>query len=196
MRPLACLPDRLWPCCPQEQHEASASNRLQFLQNFAADDLNVTEEQKYLQSIGGQFETSLGIPNPPLDFAARAETAALLAGLLQITPTNDEVAAIGNEEAAFEAEFGVSQTAYDAMPSWKRAELLQKILRPSTMIGRRVNLPTRAGGGIGVTRVPTAHDGTVIAPAGVWISSASVGGVALRCPGRLDRSWPLWHHAL
>ena len=47
---------------------------------------------------------------------------------------------------------GVSQTAYDAMPSWKRAELLQKILRPSTMIGRRVNLPMRAGGGIGVIR--------------------------------------------
>ena len=34
----------------------------------------------------------------------------------------------------------------------KRAELLQKILRPSTMIGRRVNLPMRAGGGIGVIR--------------------------------------------
>ena len=53
---------------------------------------------------------------------------------------------------------------------------------------------TFAGGA--VTRVPTAHDGTVIAPAGVWISSTSVGGVALRCPGRLDRSWPLRHHAL
>ena len=47
---------------------------------------------------------------------------------------------------------GVSQSDYDAMPSWKRAELLQKILRPSTMIGRRVNLPMRAGGGIGVIR--------------------------------------------
>ena len=59
---------------------------------------------------------------------------------------------LADEEAAFEAEFGVSQTAYDAMPSWQRAELLQKILRPSTMIGRRVNLPMRAGGGIGVIR--------------------------------------------
>ena len=59
---------------------------------------------------------------------------------------------LADEEEAFEAEFGVSQTAYDAMPSWQRAELLQKILRPSTMIGRRVNLPMRAGGGIGVIR--------------------------------------------
>ena len=59
---------------------------------------------------------------------------------------------LADEEAAFEAEFGVSQSDYDAMPSWQRAELLQKILRPSTMIGRRVNLPMRAGGGTGVIR--------------------------------------------
>ena len=59
---------------------------------------------------------------------------------------------LADEEAAFQAEFGVSQSEYDALPSWKRAELLQKILRPSTMIGRRVNLPMRAGGGIGVIR--------------------------------------------
>ena len=51
-----------------------------------------------------------------------------------------------------------------------------------------------AGGA--VLQVPTARDGSVIAPAGFWIGSASMGGVALHCPGRLDRSWPLRHHSL
>ena len=63
-----------------------------------------------------------------------------------------DIPVLADEEEAFAAEFGISQSEYDAMPSWQRAELLQKILRPSTMIGRRVNLPMRAGGGIGVIR--------------------------------------------
>ena len=59
---------------------------------------------------------------------------------------------LADEEEAFEAEFEVAREAYAAMPSWKKAELLQKVLRPSAMIGRRVKLPVRVGGGFGVIR--------------------------------------------
>jgi hypothetical protein len=51
-----------------------------------------------------------------------------------------------------------------------------------------------AGGA--VLQARTARGGSVVAPAGVWIGAASVGGVAVRCSGRMDRSWPLRHHAM